>query len=477
MGSKEKHRSRPIQQKKKERRWPGRKVWLACACCAGLVLCIAIAVFLLRTNQMLPVASIAGHTVNQAELQYYYVEEIADYQEQVSRYGSEYELNIDFTQPLSQQNCPLTSGISWHTYFMEKALDQIQWEIAAEQQSKEASFALTQAQEEMVAMRMAHRAAVAEEAGLSEEEYLLARYGKNVTADLVKQWETRQAVSIFYMASLVEEYTPAEEELEAWFVENRQWNMQADYWAVSIDSPSEKKETVLQALEGSQGAEDFLARCQAYVEGDTADKTVKHVDTVAGDMEDYTVAEWVLADGRQAEDVTVVESYDETTGERRLIALYFLEAKRRDQASYAYQEILLMPEGVTPGEQAQYWGEKQVDAVMEEDLDKTSFGITAAAFSALTSAEKLGVQISDAREIEGQPYAAWLCDEERTVGEIETFETEYGVYLIRYSGSGEQYWKNNGYSSLLKEREKEVRESILGTSGINTTIFYNLINK
>ena len=122
MGSKEKHRSRPIQQKKKERRWPGRKVWLACACCAGLVLCIAIAVFLLRTNQMLPVASIAGHTVNQAELQYYYVEEIADYQEQVSRYGSEYELNIDFTQPLSQQNCPLTSGISWHTYFMEKAL-------------------------------------------------------------------------------------------------------------------------------------------------------------------------------------------------------------------------------------------------------------------------------------------------------------------------------------------------------------------
>ena len=470
MSSKKKRRRKPTRPAKPKRRLPVGGLLIAAGCCAAVIVCAAAAVALLRAGGMLPVASAAGHTVSQAELQYYYVEEIADYQDQISRYGSDYELNIDFTQPLSQQNCPLTSGISWHTYFVEKALEEIEWEIAAQERALAEGFALSDAEEEALALLQADREVVAAEAGMTEEEYLLARYGDQVTGDQADQWERRRMLSTCYMAARLEQYEPSEEEIETWFQSNRRWNMEADYWSVPLASAADEQETVLAALEGTLDIQDFLGRCEAYADGDA----VEHAGASAEDMKDYTVAEWLLEEDRQAGDVTVVESYDETSGQSSLIALYFLDARREEEASCVFREMLLMPEAVAPGDSTRYWGAQGPDAWT--GLDETSFSACAMAFSTLSSGSRGGERAAGPEEIASQPYGEWLLDPERAPGDAETFETGYGTYVVRYEGRGAACWEAGARESLASQWESALTEEIVQAAPLETSLFYFLFD-
>lgn len=250
--------------------------------------------------------------------------------------------------------------------------------------------------------------------------------------------------------------------------------MLADYWAVPLDAGVEEQEQILTDLEGAGEAEDFLTRCEAYMDTPSADRAVLHEDTSASGMEDYTVAEWLLDDSRQAGDATVVESYDETTNQKSLIALYFLGARRNDRPTYRFQEILLMPEAVQPGDTAQYWGKKQVEEISAL-TDGEEFGVMAAMFSSLNSGEQLGIRTAGAEELSGQPYAQWLEDESRTAGEVGTFETDYGVYLVRYIGPGEVYWESNAVNDLISQKEDQWQEDAGAAVTVDTNLFYTLI--
>ena len=472
MSKKKRHHNNGRQKRAERKKVSLFRCLVIVACCCGVMLCMISIVFLLRANQMLTVATVAEHAVGQAELQYYYVEEIEAYQDQVGRYGGEYTQEVDFTRPLSQQNCPLTSGITWHTYFMENALEQIQWEVTVQNQAREAGFSLSETEQNAVSLRLSNMEAIAEEAGISIEDYLSMRYGKNVTTDLVVELENRRMTCICYMTLMMEQYTPSEKEIEAYFQSNRRWNMLADYWAVPLDSTVEDQERILADLEASRDEEDFLSQCAVYVEGSVNDRVAKHVDAVASDMEDYTVAEWTLSEERQPGDITVVESYDETADQRNLIALYFLKARRNDKPTYAFQEILLMPHAIRLKDTEKYWGNKQSEDLLQFWENEETFGVLAATFSSLSSGEQMGYRVAGADALSGQPYAAWLMDEERGEGDVEVFETEYGVYLIRYVGEGDADWENNAREALQTRWWREQRESVLQTAPIRTNLIY-----
>ena len=200
------------------------------------------------------------------------------------------------------------------------------------------------------------------------------------------------------------------------------------------------------------------------------------MDTAAGDMEDYTVAEWILSDERQAGDITLVESYDESSNHRSLIALYFLAAHRNDQKTYAFQEILLVPQAICPGDETQYWGIKQDLELLCSDKNEDAFSALAEVFSALSSGENLGYRTVDADTLSGEPYAAWVTDGDRAPGDIETFEADNGIYLIRYVGEGSVHWESNAKEALCAQWQREQKEGLLQTTPIRTNLFYVLIN-
>lgn len=449
-----------------------RRLFVGLGCCCGIVLCAAAVLFLAYTKQSLTAAVVGEYRVTQAELQYYYVEAIEDYRAQAARYGGEYGLGIDFDRPLSQQSCPLTSGISWHTYFNKKALEQIQWEVAAQEQAEAVGFALSETERSAVAFCLSDMEAMAEEAGLSMNEYLLARYGQNVSAELVEKLESRRMLCACYMNARIAEEMPTQDAVEQYFQSNRRWNMLAAYWAVPLDAAAAEQEQILTTLESCCDVDAFLTCCAAYVDDSVEKRAVKHTDAAAGEMEDYAVVEWTLAEERRLGDVTVVETYDETADEESLIALYFLDSRRNDKPTRVYQEMLLTPRAVCLGETEQYWGNKRSGELLQLCGDEKMFGMLSVALSSLASGEYLGWNAADAETLGDQAYAAWVMQEDRLPGDIEMFQTEYGVYLIRFVGDGNTYWESNAKEALQSQWRREEKERLRETAPIREKPLY-----
>lgn len=450
---------------------------LAAGACGLLLLCLAAALLLLRASQRLTVCTIDDHPVTQAELQYCYIEQIASYQDKTGRLGNAENIGPDFSSPLSEQSCPLTSGISWHTYFINAALRQLKVEIAAAAQARREGFTGGETVEEAVRLRLAAVEAAAEEAGLSTAEYLRRRYGGQVTMELVREIETRTVLSVRYLAASVWDCPIDEAEIEARFAEQRRWNMTASYQMVPLDCSVEKREEAAAAVEGAVSQEDFSARCAGYCGTDPLERTVLHTDAAAGEMEDYAVAEWVLDEARQFGDTTVVSIYDEQKNQSRLAALYFTGAQRNTRKTYTYQEILLMPDRVEIDSEAHCWGVKQVGEMELSALDEEGFGTLALAYSSLASAGRLGIRTLDAGSLQGQSYAEWLVDGNRRPGDSCAFETEYGVYLIRFIGEGAPYWLNNVEEDLRNEAEAVLTHELALSAGMDKGLLFDwLIN-
>ena len=439
--------------------WNTRRICLATGCALLLACAVGMLLFL-RASQCLTVCTINGHPVTQAELHYCYIEQIASYQDKTRRFGGDGAAGPDLSRPLSKQSCPLTSGISWQDYFMNAALRQLRIQIASADQAESEGFIGGGMVEEALKLRLEAIEAAAEEAGLSTQQYLQERYGSHVTMELIREIELRSILSARYLAAAAWDQPLNEDALEARFSENRRWNMTASYLIVPLDCSTAEQEQAAAALAEADGQKDFLSRCAGYCRNDPADRAVLHTEAAAGEMEDYTVLEWVLDETRQPGDTAVVSLYDELTNQSGLSALYFLNAQRNSRETYTYQEILLAPDPVGSDGTSRCWGAKRVDTLESDLMDEESFGTMALAYSTLASANRLGLRTSDAGELSGLPYAEWLVDRIRKSGDISMFETEYGVYLIRYIGQGSVYWRNNIENALRSEAEEALSQEL-----------------
>lgn len=445
--------------------------------CAVLLVAAAVALGVQYFNHSLTVATINGHAVTQAELQYYYTEEIEDFLEKISRYGDEYETGIDFEKPLSDQACALASDMTWQEYFLNSALRTIQRDTAAAKRAKAENFQLDEIGKAAVQLRVGAMETLAEETGLSLEELLAEKYGKGVTLALIEEIETRAILRERYVGAKTDSFEVTDEAIEERFAAKRTWNMLATYTAVRLDCDSDNYDAVLADISAAEDRDDFLARCEAYIDGDPEGHIKEHTDATASDMEDYTVGEWMFSDDRTAMETTVIKSYDETTYEECLIALQYGSAKRNDTPTYVYQEILIYPDMVHPGDMTRYYGGKNFYLfdlpAMETDNDL--FGTYALAHSSQPSSTLLGYDVATAEELADTVFGDWLTEDGRTAGELRAFETEYGAHVLHYIGAGEPYWKANAEAALREEFQNRLIQELETESSVRNGLFYHLL--
>ena len=439
---------------------------------SAVIFCIVM-FFLQLHGRNLTVLTVNGHKVSQAELQYYYIEGISDYLEKTSRYSDEDLPAIDFEKPLSEQPCPMLSNQSWHDYFLKSAIQKIGRDTADESEA----LVDDRIAAEAAAMRVGAIDLLAQEAGMSTEALLLEKYGNGVSLELIEDIENRAARRERLIGLQVEERVFSDEELEDYFQSKRIWNMLATYTAVPLDCDSSQYEDVLSDLAGVDNEEDFFARCTAYTEHNAVDCCVRYENVKATQMEDYTVAEWVLSTSRVPMETTVVRSYDETTYQEILIALQFHDSKRNDSPTWSYQEILLYPEMVHVGDTNRYLGGKNyyLFDLPAMELDRETFDIYSLAFSSLSSAEPFGWEQRSQEELGDTVYSQWLTSKERKPGELRVFETNYGAHVIRYIGEGSPAWQANAEAALREAYCAQLLDELDDAATQRASLLYSLL--
>ena len=89
------------------------------------------------------IASCAGSELTNRQLQIYYYLQVFSYISQIGQYGaSPIMIGLDFTKPLSEQNCMEVPDLSWEKFFLMLALDQFHVSAALNEEAERANYSM-----------------------------------------------------------------------------------------------------------------------------------------------------------------------------------------------------------------------------------------------------------------------------------------------------------------------------------------------
>ena len=324
-------------------------------------------------------------------------------------------------------------------------------------------------------------AEAAQTAGVSEKEYIQQVYGPYATMDRISGYVKNSILISEYYDSVAEQKAPSEEEIQAYYEENKESYDSVDYRLVTVDAelptePTELADPVeetgaadaadaeTEPAEGTEKepykpseAEIEAAMAEAKVKAEEAEKTVAkegelHENvTKAGAVS--MIADWLFDSARKAGDTTVIEN----EASHRYYVLAF-EKRYLDE---------------TPSADARVLGTKTEDgqALLDEwkagEATEESFAALCAEHSddVYTAAEG-GLYEGITKGSMREELSTWLFDGARVAGDTvsitttgETEEEKY-TYVMYYVGQNDPAWKLSIRATLQNEAMNAYAEEI-----------------
>ncbi len=324
-------------------------------------------------------------------------------------------------------------------------------------------------------------AEAAQTAGVSEKEYIQQVYGPYATMDRISGYVKNSILISEYYDSVAEQKAPSEEEIQAYYEENKESYDSVDYRLVTVDAelptePTELADPVeetgaadaadaeTEPAEGTEKepykpseAEIEAAMAEAKVKAEEAEKTVAkegelHENvTKAGAVS--MIADWLFDSARKAGDTTVIEN----EASHRYYVLAF-EKRYLDE---------------TPSADARVLGTKTEDgqALLDEwkagEATEESFAALCAEHSddVYTAAEG-GLYEGITKGSMREELSTWLFDGARAAGDTvsitttgETEEEKY-TYVMYYVGQNDPAWKLSIRATLQNEAMNAYAEEI-----------------
>ena len=167
------------------------------------------------------IAKIGDKTLTNAELQIYYKMQV---QEFLSYYGSYLSsIGLDYTKPLSEQACYLDEELTWEQYFIDTAIQTWQNYQTMVLLAEEKGFTLTEEQQAELDKFEETMQAQAEEGGYkTAEEMIEDVLGAGCTVEDYKKYVVLVLTSNEFYSQEYTRLTPTDEEIEAYFNENKE---------------------------------------------------------------------------------------------------------------------------------------------------------------------------------------------------------------------------------------------------------------
>ncbi len=355
---------------------------------------------------------VGDHDITRLEYNYYFNNVYSNY---LSMYGSYVSMmGLDTTVDLDEQTYPGNENMTWKDYFDQSAVEQIQQIKAMADEARENGFEYDSSED--MASYETEIAAQAESASVSESEYYTLMYGDYATPSRIETFVEENLLASAYYNHLVEENQPADDEITAYYEENKN-----SYDTVTYRSFYFEVDTSAGEETGSE--ESTAAETTTAAEETTVEETT--LDTAEETAEETTAEETTAA---EEETETEAASEEETgmTDEEIAAAMDELkvqadEMAARLEAGEDFEDLCV--EYASEDQKENYGGEE--DGSLTEE--GSYFGAPSVA-------------------------ADWLFDESRQEGDITVLESESlnRYYVVQFiSRQNDEETTNESIGNLL----------------------------
>lgn len=355
---------------------------------------------------------VGDHDITRLEYNYYFNNVYSNY---LSMYGSYVSMmGLDTTVDLDEQTYPGNENITWKDYFDQSAVEQIQQIKAMADEARENGFEYDSSED--MASYETEIAAQAESASVSESEYYALMYGDYATPSRIETFVEENLLASAYYNHLVEENQPADDEITAYYEENKNSYDTVTYRSFYFEVDTSAGEET--GSEESTAAETTTAAEETTVEETTLD--------TAEETAEETTAEETTAAEEETETETASEEETGMTDEEIAAAMDELkvqadEMAARLEAGEDFEDLCV--EYASEDQKENYGG--------EEDGSLTEEG-----------------------SYYGAPSVAadWLFDESRQEGDITVLESESlnRYYVVQFiSRQNDEETTNESIGNLL----------------------------
>ena len=355
---------------------------------------------------------VGDHDITRLEYNYYFNNVYSNY---LSMYGSYVSMmGLDTTVDLAEQTYPGNENMTWKDYFDQSAVEQIQQIKAMADEARENGFEYDSSED--MASYETEIAAQAESASVSESEYYTLMYGDYATPSRIETFVEENLLASAYYNHLVEENQPADDEITAYYEENKN-----SYDTVTYRSFYFEVDTSAGEETGSE--ETTAAETTTAAEETTVEETT--LDTAEETAEETT-----------AEETTAAEEETET------------EAASEEETGMTDEEIAAAMDEL----------KVQADEMAARLEAGEDFEDLCVEYASEDQKENYGGEEDGSLTEEGSYYGApsvaadWLFDESRQEGDITVLESESlnRYYVVQFiSRQNDEETTNESIGNLL----------------------------
>lgn len=464
----------------------------------AIVFAIAAAIVLIKTfvldanfmQRGRTALTINGEEYTVADVSYYYYN--AYQNEMVNGYAAYF---IDTTQPLSLQQYIFDTSKTWAEHFREQAVSTMQLVHAAAKAAEAEGMTLTEEQKETLANQIAYTKEQAEANNYSYKEYLVAMYGKYMTPAVYEKNLERTLLASAYTSAHYDSLTYTDDEVLAYYEENKNSFDRVDGAYVTISGTPETKkdesgntieatdEEKSEALATAKNNADLLLA--GYQGGDDLEALAETLGaTYTGDVElsytSNTAMDWLFDESRVAGDCEILLDKETST----YYVVVFNSRHREEALSYNVRHILITEANLNlaEGEEA---GENEVLLAAQKILDDWKAGeMTEDAFAALAkeytqdsgSVANGGLYEDVLKGNMIAEFEDWCYAEGRKAGDTGIVESTYGQHIMYFVGYGEdEYWHTACHTALANEDYTTWETELLNSAVVELNDNMNLV--
>ena len=425
--------------------------------------------------------TIGEHEISNAELSYYFVDNVNTFLRDYGAYASLF--GLDTTKPLNEQIIDEETGSTWADDFMNAALEGAKAVYALNDAAEAVGFTLS---EDQIANVDATIDSITLNAMYSYgyptlQDYLKAVYGKGSTEESFRQYVEMAFIADAYQIFYNEGLTYEEADIRA--EEAKDSNAYTSYSFNSYYlngsnfddlAAAEEAAKVLTAeeIDSVEALDAAIAALPVNAESTTAKSTASK-DVLYGNVS-ATYADWVTDDSRKAGDLTYVpynytstdENGNETTEVRGYYVVMFIGRNDNNFGMSNVRHILITPEGGTtdPNTGLTTYTEEEKDAALKianDILHQWKAGeATEESFAALAnehSADGDGTTGGLYENINPSTnfvtsFKNWALDAHK-IGDTDIIWSEYGYHIMYFCGQTEQTYRDYMIESTLRSAD------------------------
>ena len=406
-------------------------------------------------------AIVDGEKINKVEFDYYYNAALSNYYNQYGMYLS--YMGVDLTGDLTTQW--YSDNMTWDQYIEYLAIENFKQNKALVREAKAEGFEYdTAAKWDEYNDMLKEQAS---EAAVSFNTYIKSCFGTYATMGRLKNIICDSMLASGYSTKISEEKAPTDEEIVAYYEENKDDYDSVDYLLVTVKAelptepteladPVEETESTEEASDAEEAEEEEYEPSEAEIEAamaeakKQAEEAEKTVMTEGDLKEDYAkvivnsnYSDWLFDDARKEGDTTIVED----TSNNRYFVVGFVKKYLPEEPTVNARIIMTSedPQAIldewTAGAATE---ESFIELYKKYSLDTTS--TEDGLYEGLT-ASGLITEMSD-----------WLFAEDRKAGDTIAITQEGDSatnYVIYYHSQGDVEWKLEIKSTLLSTAMSE----------------------